>query len=113
MSRPYAATPSRLREHRSKPWRLPGSWKLHRLIAMFPAWISQLFIADLGSGRQQLLGNFDGITLSPRFSPDGGSVIMAQTNSSGGSVIMTVSLGGGGARRLTDGSAIDVSPCYS
>jgi TolB protein len=26
---------------------------------------------------------------------------------------MTVGLGGGGARRLTDGSAIDVSPCYS
>jgi TolB protein len=73
----------------------------------------RVYLFDLGTGRQQLLGNFDGITLSPRFSPDGSSVIMAQTTPSGGSVIMTVGLGGGGARRLTDGSAIDVSPCYS
>jgi TolB protein len=73
----------------------------------------RVYLFDLGSGRQQLLGNFDGITLSPRFSPDGGTVIMAQTNATGGSSIMAVAAGGGGARRLTDGSAIDVSPCYS
>jgi TolB protein len=73
----------------------------------------RVYLFDLGTGRQQLLGNFDGITLSPRFAPDGGSVIMAQTTPGGGSVIMTVSLSGGGARRLTEGGAIDVSPCYS
>ncbi len=73
----------------------------------------RVFTFDLSSGRQQLLGNFEGITLSPRFSPDGNSVIMAQTNGHG-SDIWTVGLNGGGARRLTDGSgAIDVSPCYS
>jgi len=73
----------------------------------------RVYLFNLGTGRQQLLGNFDGITLSPRFSPDGSSVIMAQTTPSGGSAIMTVGIGGGGGRRLTDGSAIDVSPCYS
>ena len=73
----------------------------------------RVYLFDLGSGHQQLLGNFDGITLSPRFSPDGSSVIMAQTTPSGGSMIMQVGLGGGGARRLTDGRAIDVSPCFS
>ena len=73
----------------------------------------RVYLFNLGSGRQQLLGNFDGITLSPRFAPDGGSIIMAQTTSGGGSSIMVVGLGGGGGRRLTDGSAIDVSPCYS
>ena len=73
----------------------------------------RVYLFDLGSGRQQLLGNFDGITLSPRFAPDGSSIIMAQTTPSGGSVIMSVGLGGGGARRLTEGGAIDVSPCYS
>ena len=73
----------------------------------------RVYLFNLGSGRQELLGNFDGITLSPRFSPDGGSIIMAQTTSGGGSSIMVMGLGGGGARRLTDGSAIDVSPCYS
>ncbi len=73
----------------------------------------RVYLFDLGTGHQRLLGNFDGITLSPRFAPDGASVIMAQTTRSGGSSIMTVSLNGGGARQLTNGSAIDVSPCYS
>ncbi|MDR3464567.1 MAG: Tol-Pal system beta propeller repeat protein TolB [Xanthobacteraceae bacterium] len=73
----------------------------------------RVYLFNLGNGQQRLLGNFDGITLSPRFAPDGNSVIMAQTNASGGSAIMTVGLNGGGSRRLTDGSAIDVSPCYS
>ena len=73
----------------------------------------RVYLFDLGTGRQQLLGNFDGITLSPRFSPDGSSIIMAQTTSAGGSVIMQVGLNGAGARRLTDGSGIDVSPCFS
>lgn len=73
----------------------------------------RVYLFNLSSGRQRLLGNFDGITLSPRFSPDGGSVIMAQTNSTGGSSIVEVSASGGGGRKLTDGSAIDVSPCFS
>ncbi|MCW3477411.1 Tol-Pal system beta propeller repeat protein TolB [Limobrevibacterium gyesilva] len=72
----------------------------------------RVYLFDLGTGRQQMLGNFPGMTLSPRFSPDGNSVIMAQTNS-GGSDIMLVGLNGGGARRLTDSGAIDVSPCFS
>ncbi len=73
----------------------------------------RVYLFDLGSGRQQLLGNFDGITLSPRFSPDGASIIMAQTTTAGGSVILQVGVGGGGARRLTEGGSIDVSPCFS
>jgi TolB protein len=73
----------------------------------------RVYLFNLENGHQQLLGNFDGITLSPRFSPDGSSVIMAQTTPGGGSAILTVSLSGGGGRRLTDGTAIDVSPCYS
>jgi TolB protein len=73
----------------------------------------RVFLFDLGTGRQQMVGNFSGITLSPRFSPDGSSLIMAQTNDAG-SDIFVVGLGGGGARRLTDGGgSINVSPCYS
>jgi TolB protein len=73
----------------------------------------RVFLFDLGSGRQQMVGNFNGITLSPRFSPDGNSLIMAQTNDAG-SDIFVVGLSGGGARRLTDGGgSINVSPCYS
>lgn len=71
----------------------------------------RVYTFDLASGRQSMLGNFPGITLSPRFAPDGNSVIMAQTTSSGADIYL-VSLGGG-ARRLTDSGAIDVSPCFS
>ncbi|HEY2133695.1 MAG TPA: Tol-Pal system beta propeller repeat protein TolB [Acetobacteraceae bacterium] len=73
----------------------------------------RVFLFDLGTGRQQVLGDFAGITLSPRFAPDGNSVIMAQTHGSG-SDIFSVGLNGGGTRRLTDGGgSINVSPCYS
>ena len=72
----------------------------------------RVYLFDLGTGRQQMLGNFPGITLSPRFSPDGNSVIMAQTTASGSDIYL-VGIGGGGGRRLTDSGAIDVSPCFS
>ena len=71
----------------------------------------RVYTFDLASGRQAMLGNFPGITLSPRFAPDGNSVIMAQTTASGADIYL-VGLGGG-ARRLTDSGAIDVSPCFS
>ena len=73
----------------------------------------RVYLFDLGSGRQQVLGEFDGMTYSPRFAPDGSSVIMSVTNSGGGSDIVTAGLTGGRGRRLTDSGAIDVSPCYS
>ena len=73
----------------------------------------RVYLFDLGSGRQQVLGDFDGMTYSPRFAPDGGSVIMSVTNNGGGSDIVTAGLGGGRGRRLTDSGAIDVSPCFS
>lgn len=73
----------------------------------------RVFLFDLGTGRQSVLGNFRGITLSPRFAPDGNSVILSETNGPGAD-IWTVGLNGGRARKLTDtGGAIDVSPCYS
>ena len=73
----------------------------------------RVYSFDLATGRQQLLGQFEDITLSPRYHPDGNSVVMAQTRG-GGSDIISVGANGSGVRRLTDGGgAIDVSPCYS
>jgi TolB protein len=73
----------------------------------------RVYLFDLGTGRQSVLGNFQGITLSPRFAPDGNSVILSETNGPGAD-IWSVGLGGGGRRKLTNtGGAIDVSPCYS
>ncbi|MCK8785397.1 Tol-Pal system beta propeller repeat protein TolB [Roseomonas sp. NAR14] len=72
----------------------------------------QVYILDIDSGRQEVLGSFPGMTLSPRFSPDGSSVVLSSTR--GGSAnIYSVGIGSRSMRQLTSGSSIDVSPCYS
>jgi TolB protein len=73
----------------------------------------RIYLFDLGSGRQQPLGDFAGLTLSPRFAPDGNSVVLSQTTPNGNSDIYSVDLASRAARRLTDSGSIDVSPCYS
>ncbi|MDE2515721.1 MAG: Tol-Pal system protein TolB [Rhodospirillales bacterium] len=72
----------------------------------------RVYLFDLGSGRQSVLGDFRGMTFAPRFAPDGNSVIMAVSDG-GGSDIVTVDLASRAMRRLTNSGAIDVSPCYS
>ncbi len=72
----------------------------------------RVYLFDLGSGRQQVLGEFAGISFAPRFSPDGSAVVMSATRG-GGSDIYSVELGSGAKRQLTNSGAIDTSPCYS
>ena len=72
----------------------------------------RVYLFDLGSGRQEVLGEFAGISFAPRFSPDGSKVIMSATRG-GGSDIYVVDLGSRATRRLTNSGAIDTSPCYS
>jgi TolB protein len=73
----------------------------------------RIYLFDLGSGRQTPLGDFGGITLSPRFAPDGNSLLLAQTTNSGNADIYRVDLGSRRANRLTNSGSIDVSPCFS
>ena len=61
----------------------------------------RVYLFDLGSGRQTVLGDFAGMTFAPRFAPDGGSVVMAVSNG-GGSDIISVDLGSRVPRRLTE-----------
>jgi TolB protein len=72
----------------------------------------RVYLFNLTSGRQTVLGDFSGMTFAPRFSPDGASVVMAVANGGGSDIVMT-DLGGHGQRKLTDSGAIDVSPCFS
>ena len=72
----------------------------------------RVMLFDLGSGRQQVLGSFQGMTLSPRFSPDGRSVILSATRG-GDANIFIVDVGSGRERQLTSGGGLDVSPCFS
>ena len=72
----------------------------------------RVYLFNLSSGRQSVLGEFNGMTFAPRFHPNGGSVVMSVA-SANGSDIVSVGLGGGGGRQLTNSGSIDVSPCYS
>ena len=72
----------------------------------------RVYLFDLGSGRQSVLGDFQGMTFAPRFSPDGSAVIMSLARGQG-SQIVRVGLSGGAAVALTNSNSIDVSPCYS
>ncbi len=47
----------------------------------------RVYLFDLTSGRQSLLGDFAGMTFAPRFSPDGSGVVMAVTNGGGSDIV--------------------------
>jgi TolB protein len=72
----------------------------------------RVFLFDLDTGRQEVLGNFPGMTLSPRFSPDGRSVVLAAARG-GDTNIFIVDLATRRERQLTSGGSLDVSPCFS
>jgi TolB protein len=72
----------------------------------------RVYLFDIETGRQEVLGNFPTMTFSPRFSPDGKSVVMAlETN--GNSDIYVMDLATRTSRRLTDDPGIDTAPSYS
>jgi TolB protein len=72
----------------------------------------RVYLFDLETGRQQMLGDFPSMTFSPRFSPDGNKVVMS-LESRGNSDIYVMDLRTRSVRRLTTDPAIDTSPCYS
>jgi len=72
----------------------------------------RVYLFNLDSGRQEVLGNFPGMTLSPRFAPDGRSVVLSAVRG-GDANIFVVDLGSRRERQLTSGGGLDVSPCFS
>jgi TolB protein len=72
----------------------------------------RVYLFDLETGRQEMLGNFPNMTFSPRFSPDGKSVVMAlETN--GNSEIYIMDLATRTSKRLTNDPGIDSAPSFS
>jgi len=72
----------------------------------------RVYLFDLETGRQEVLGNFPNMTFSPRFSPDGKSVVMAlETN--GNSDIYLMDLATRTSKRLTNDPGIDTAPAFS
>jgi TolB protein len=74
--------------------------------------VPKVFILDLETGKQQLVGRFPGLTYAPRFSPDGNKIIMSQALN-GNSSLYTMDLRNRRVEQLTKGPFIDTSPCYS
>ncbi|HRK25585.1 MAG TPA: Tol-Pal system beta propeller repeat protein TolB [Beijerinckiaceae bacterium] len=72
----------------------------------------RVFLVNLQSGKREAVGNFPGMSFSPRFSPDGNSVIMS-LQQGGNANIYVMSLNSQEMRRLTNTAAIDTGPSFS
>ena len=72
----------------------------------------RVYLFNLDTGQQELLGNFPNMTYAPRFSPDGASVIFSMEQA-GNSDIFTMDLRTRRANRLTNDPSIDTSPSFS
>ena len=72
----------------------------------------RVYLYNIDTGQQEVLGDFPGMTFAPRFSPDGNRVIMSLAQN-GNSEIYAMDLRTRVVARLTNHPAIDTSPSYS
>ena len=74
--------------------------------------LPRVYLLDIETGKQEVVGNFPGMTFAPRFSPDGKKIIMSFAKD-GNSDIFTMDLNTRVVERITEHSSIDTSPSYS
>ncbi len=72
----------------------------------------RVYLLNIETGQQEVVGDFPGMTFAPRFSPDGQKIIMSLERN-GNSNIYTLDLRTRETRRLTSSIAIDTAPSYS
>ncbi len=72
----------------------------------------RVYLFNIDTGQQEVVGDFPGMTFAPRFSPDGKRVIMSLSDT-GNSQIYTLDLRTRSVKRLTNHASINTSPCYS
>lgn len=72
----------------------------------------RVYLFNIETGRQEILGTFKGMTFAPRFTPDGNEVLMSHAEN-GNSDIYVMDLRTRRARRITRHPAIDTSPSAS
>ena len=74
--------------------------------------LPRVYLLDIETGIQEVVGNFPGMTFAPRFSPDGKKIIMSFAKE-GNSDIYTMNLETRLVERITEDSSIDTSPSFS
>ncbi len=74
--------------------------------------LPRVYLLDIETGIQEVVGNFPGMTFAPRFSPDGKKIIMSFAKN-GNSDIYTMDLETRVVEKITEHSSIDTSPSYS
>ena len=74
----------------------------------------RVYIFDIETGQQEVVGEFPGMPFAPRFSPDGEKIIMSYSDPDiGNSEIYILDLNTRVSKRITNNSAIDVSASFS
>jgi len=74
--------------------------------------LPRVYLLDIETGVQEVVGDFPGMTFAPRFSPDGKKIIMSFAMD-GNSDIYTMDLENRIVERITNHPSIDTSPSYS
>lgn len=72
----------------------------------------KVYLYNIDTGRQELLGNFPGMTFAPRFAPDGKRVVMS-ISKNGNSDIYELDIRTKKSTQLTTNSGIDTAPSYA
>ncbi len=72
----------------------------------------KVYLLDVNRGSREVVGNFPGMSFSPRFSPDGRRIVMS-LEQNGNANLYAMDIGSRSTTRLTSTGAIDTSPSYS
>lgn len=75
--------------------------------------VPSVYLLQLETGQREKVGNFPGITIAPRFSPDGQKVVLSLLQDNGSANLYTMDLRSRQVTRLTNSTAIDTSASYS
>jgi len=74
--------------------------------------LPRVYLLDIETGLQEVVGDFPGMTFAPRFSPDGKKIIMSFAKD-GNSEIYTMDLENRIVEKITNHPSIDTSPSFS
>ena len=74
--------------------------------------LPRVYLLDIETGMQEVVGDFPGMTFAPRFSPNGKKIIMSFAKD-GNSDIYTMDLENRIVEKITNHPSIDTSPSYS